>query len=525
MGLFGFGKKKDASEQAGEAAAAGGDKGGDNGKAVATGGGGFKPDPRKAKAWFDRAHTVADSANYDYAVDCFINAFRFDPSNMAEHEKLYDSALKRMVSGGKPAGFKDSMSSGGKAVVEKFAHAEKLWAMDPRNPTRAIGVMQKAVELHESEEELSMREVAMWMGVKAMELCGGKAATKPNFVKLMELFEKVEAYKEAEECCRRAISVGGDDGNLVSKLKDMAALRTMVQSNLTGKAGGFKEGVKGGMDEQRNRELDEMSGGTDEAIDRMVKNAKDAHEAKPDDLDLMLKYVRALTRKESDDDDEQAITILRSYFTKTSQYRFKTEASDLVMKQFHRHHRMLRDALKDNPTDEATRKEIESLKKRQLEFELKEFEERVKNYPTVMKLRFELGRRLLVAKRYDEAVGAFQDAQADPKIRVMCMEALGICYVQMDWLDAAIDTLKKGVEQHPLSDDDMGKSLRYLLVDALEQRAKKFSAVDDAKEALTIASQLLQMDIRYRDIRERVGRLRDLIVELQKAPTNPTSGG
>ena len=38
------------------------------------------------------------------------------------------------------------------------------------------------------------------------------------------------------------------------------------------------------------------------------------------------------------------------------------------------------------------------------------------------KLRFELGKRLLQAKRYEDAVGAFQDAKADPKPKVKVVQ-------------------------------------------------------------------------------------------------------
>ena len=120
-------------------------------------------------------------------------------------------------------------------------------------------------------------------------------------------------------------------------------------------------------------------------------------------------------------------------------------------------------------------------------------------------------------KRYEDAVEMFQDAHPNQSIRIKCKEALGFCYIHMDWLDAAITTLKEGIDayQGP-QDDDLPKDMRYLLVDALEKNARKLKSVDNAREALEVASSLLQIDIRYRDIRERVNGLNALIKELQE---------
>ena len=48
--------------------------------------------PGKGQAYFTRAHTVADTGNYDYAIDMFIQGLLREPTNMAEHAALRDIA-------------------------------------------------------------------------------------------------------------------------------------------------------------------------------------------------------------------------------------------------------------------------------------------------------------------------------------------------------------------------------------------------------------------------------------------------
>lgn len=503
MGLFGFGKKKTEDEN-GDAQAA-------TAEVVSSN---FKPDERKARAWFDRAHQVADT-NYDYAIDSFASGLRFLPDAMREHEALFEVGMRRHVNGGKPAGLKDTMSSGGKTLVEKMAHAEKLWAMDPRNVNRALAVMEKAAQIHEVEEELDLGEVVVWVGEKVMELNVGKKPSKAIFVKALELFEKVKAYKQAEEACRRALMLDNDDGNLLTRLKDLAALKTIEDANLK-KGSTFRDGVKD-LDKQKALDEEDQMSHDESGHDRIIARHRAAFEAKRDDLDLRLKLIKALVAKADDDADEEAIKLLEEVYESTGQYRFKFDIGDIRMRQMNRQGRMIREFLKQSPNDPSLTKSLEDLRKKQLDYEMTEFTERVHQYPTVMKLRYELGRRLLTAKRYEDAVGAFQDSKADPKIKVQSMEALGICYLHMDWLDPAIETLEEAMKQHQGVGDDTDKSLKYLSMDALERYARKFKSLDHAKRAQAVASTLLQQDIRYRDIRERVNKLRDLTVELSNA--------
>ncbi len=145
-----------------------------------------------------------------------------------------------------------------------------------------------------------------------------------------------------------------------------------------------------------------------------------------------------------------------------------------------------------------------------------EYAERVKNYPTDLKMKYEYGRRLFEARDFDEAIGAFQQAKNDPKVRSASHEFLGRAYAERSWFEEAIDTLRHGIETHPLYDDTLGMDLRYYLMDALERLATKDQSLALAKEAREVASQILQTDINYRDIRQRMDNIRALGDELQK---------
>ena len=69
-------------------------------------------------------------------------------------------------------------------------------------------------------------------------------------------------------------------------------------------------------------------------------------------------------------------------------------------------------------------------------------------------------------------------------------------------MDEAMSTVEKGLEQHPDPDDATGKELRYDLMSIKFVIAKEKRDLELAKAAQALASELLQTDINYKDIRQ-----------------------
>lgn len=476
----------------------------------------FKRDPRKARRFFEHAQTVADARNYDYAVDCYINGLRHDPDNMSKHEALREVSLKRKVSGGKPAGFGEKMKSGGSNAVDKMLHAERLLAMEPLSVKLMRDVMKHAVKADEDNEDLTLGEVAYWIGSMLIERnAQEKKPDKGLFVEARDLFARIGAFDKAVEACKLAVQYDPSDTDLLAALKDLEAERTMDAGSYgSGKEGGSMSAVRDA-DQQRALEQQDQIHKTSSVKDEIIARAREAYDEDPEDLDRLAKLVDALIAKEENESEREAIELLKKAWEETGQYRYKVRMGDIQMKQINRYLRQLRQQITDDPDNDTLKEKFEETRRKQLSFELGEFEQRVKNYPTDMGLRFELGKRLFMAKQFDEAIGAFQQAKADPKHRAQSHVFLGSCYLQKGWFDEAIDTLNQGIEGHQIPDDRLALELRYLLMDALEKVARKNEDLDKAQEAQRVASNIIQTNINYRDIKQRMDGLRQWIDELK----------
>lgn len=470
-------------------------------------------DPRKASRWFEQAKTVADTGNHDYAVECYINGLKFDPESLKHHELLHEVALRRKVAGGKPAGIKDQFKhSGGKNPIEKMLNAEFLWAKKPDDPSLALGVMEQAAAL-------DMEEVTYWIG--NITLLNNKKTKRPSkgvYSKACDLFAKVGAFDKAVEACKQIVAMDPMNSNVLQKLKDLEAERTIMEGRYGEEGGSFRDALKDSAGAKAMEQGDRIAQSA-EALQETIDRLRDEYEENLEDPDRLMKLVRALLQRGDKEAEDEAIKWLEDGYERFGTYQHKMQIGDIRMRQFNRTQRDLKDKLAktEGEADKAQVKEqLKRLRGAQVKFELSEYQERAKAYPTDMKMRFELGKRQFFLQDFDEAIANFQEAQSDPKYRAMSLRFLGEAFARKEWYDEAIDTYHRAIEVHPYNDDRLALELRYNLMAVLDYKAREDQDLPSAQEALKIASQIAQANINYHDIRDRVEDLRKLVNELKQ---------
>jgi tetratricopeptide (TPR) repeat protein len=500
LGLFDKFKKSTPAPAAGS---------GDSGAPI--GGESHEHDPRKARRFFEHAKTVADARNYDYAIECYINGLKHDPESLKHHEELRDVAMRRKVGGGKPPGMMEKLKlqNTGKTAVEKMLNAEMIWSKDPLDSSAALLVMEGAVKAN-------LGEVAYWVGQFILGSQVQKKPDKKTYIKLKDLYSEIGAWDKAVEAMRQVVATDPGNMALLQELKNLEAEKTIMDANYA-KEGGFRSSIKDA-DKQAAAQMEQSISQQDAAVEANIVNARKLHEENPDDLDRVVKLVNALLVKEQDETEADAIRLLDTAHQKSGQYRFKVRIGDIKMRQLKRHLRNAKlDAQRqtDPKAQQAAHDRLRQLADEQLRFELKEFTERVKNYPTDMRVRHELGLRQFAVGDNDAAITSFQEAKADPKVRPWAMRYLGEAFLRKEWADEAMDTFRAAIEIHPLTDDRLALELRYELTRALELKGRKERDAAAIAEAVKVASQIAQTDFNYRDIRQVVDRLRKFADELR----------
>lgn len=469
-------------------------------------------DERKARRFFEHAQAMAETRNYDYAIELYIRGLAHAPDAMDKHQALHEVAVKRKIAGGKPASFKEKMAFGLKDPVEKMLHAEMLWAKEPLSLARMIALMEKAVEADSQVVDYNLAEVAYWVGELILDRGQSeKSPSKDELLKVRDLYTEIEVWDKAAQACRMALALAPDDPALLESLKGIEAEQMMATTKPDTAEGSVRD-----MEKQRELNTEDKITKTESELDLLIAKRRAEIEDDPKDQDKVVKLIELLIQKEDDPATEEAVKLLGSLHEQTGQYRWKVRIGDVRIRQFNRQLRLAKEKVDASKSDVEARKTYEKIYRDKLNFELAEFTDRVKNYPTDLGLKFELGRRLFTFKKYDEAIGMFQQAKADPKFRAVSHEFLGRCFLAQDWIDEAVETLEEG-RQHVTGNPKLGLELRWTLMEAYEKLAQRDKSLEQARKAYKLASEILQSNIGFKDIKDRAAKLRELVQQLQNA--------
>jgi hypothetical protein len=478
-------------------------------------------DERKAQKFFAHAKTLAETANYDYAIECFVNGLRHDPTNIFQHEALREVAKKRRVAGGKPAGALERMKFTGKDPVEKMTLvAERLWSMKPLDADLLVEFMTKVAAAHQPEQGLSMHDVIEWSASLILkERTFEKPATLNHYITVTDILFGMGQFTQATEACRIALGMDKNNPVLHQRLKDIGTEDALQKSRQL--AAENTRAIKDA-DKQKENYLDAQISLTEQQAEQHILNTKKNWDAAPDDVDLMRKYVAALQKRETDKHDELAAAVLKEAFEKTTQYRFKQELGDLRIKGYDRKARELKKAFDANPTSAELKKALQDHLRAKLLFEVGEFAERVQNIPTDRAMKYEYARRLLDTGKIEEAIPLLQTAKSDPRIATKANQSLGRAFMKQTWFDLAITAFDEGLKAHTAPNDPTALELHYSLMDAKAKLAVRNNDIQPLIEAQKHASFIMQNNIGYKDTR---GRLDEMVKLIEKIKAGGAGAG
>ena len=453
--------------------------------------------PGKGKAFFDRAKTVADTGNYDYAIDMYIQGILREPDNLDEHKALREVSLRRKVSGGKPAGgfLGTKPYFSGKSPKEQMLNAEYLLAKDPGNITHMLNMMKHAALG-------SYRDIIIWFGPVVLQaISTSKTPNVKQYLEMADYFEQVSEFSKAGEAVQFAFSLTPTDAALDQRIKDLGTRETLKRGGYEN-VPDFKESLANKEGTQELLQKDALNK-TQEFRIKLVEDAREAWEQNPQDAQNIAKLVKSLLDVEADDADQEALDVLDKAYKETRTYRYKMLMGDVRIRKFRRDLRALNDQLKEHPEDKDLQKKIADLDAKKLAFEVEEFAERFKNFPSDANVAYEYGLRLYRAHRSEDAIGVLQQAQASPKHRADALQLLGRAFLDQGLFLEACETLQRAIENYELAStgDGRSKEMHYWL-------ARAYELTNQGPEAEKIYSKITQWDFNFRDARQRLAELR-----------------
>jgi hypothetical protein len=452
-------------------------------------------DRDKAKVFFERGKTVAGTGNYEYSISMYISGFELDPDETAAHQQLRDISLKRKASGGKAMGFLEGMKMKRPTSDDKtnMLNAEKLLAFDPGNTDHMQSLLQSAYRG-------GYWDTVLWIGpIFQKANADDKKPEFNKFIVLRDIYKSLKQWRLATDACHYALRLRPNDMDLATELKNLGAQDTMDSAGYA-KGGSFRDQIR-----DMNKQSLLLHGDKDfadvDAMRAIIANAEAEYKAEPNDAGKAMKVVDAYEKTEHPDFEGKAVDLLQQWYEKTKQFRYRQRIGVINMRQMGRVERSKRETLVKDPNSAELRNEYLQFKREQLEFELKEYELAADAYPTDMRLRFEIAKRLFSLERYQDAIPIFQHARNDPKFRNDAGILLGRSFFEAGFFDEADETLGSLIKDYQLLGDAKSKEMYYWRARALEQKKQP-------PEALTHYSKVAQWEFNYRDVQTRMKKLR-----------------
>lgn len=468
-------------------------------------------DQAKARRWFQQAKQVTETRNYDYGIECYVTGLGFWPDAVEEGQKpLRALATQRMLAGGKKPGMMDQYkkSTNSKDFKQNLLNASELLAKDPKNASYMEPLLKNAIKS-------GCVETAKWIAPILIDaLKNEKKPSVSRFRAAVEVLEEVADQCEAaghhtdtvwflEQAVAAADAVARlapGDGPAATHLRNLSGKLTIVRGKYR-ENDSFRDSLRDADKSKLLHDSDRVVQ-SDDAVDNLIAAARAEYEANPGVPGKVMALVEHLLRRERKKDEDEAIAVLDRVFKETKNYNFKSRLDDIRLKQLVRQVRELK-ARADETGSDDDRQQLRLANAERVETEIEVWSERMSAYPTDLRVRFRYGMALFHARRWDDAIPAFQESHVDPRNRTQSLLYMGRCFFEKQIYDQARHLLDDAARSYEIEGDATSKDIAYWQGRAAE-------AAGAAAEALEAYGRLLRSDYNYLsgEVRQRVEALK-----------------
>ncbi len=463
----------------------------------------------KAHKLFAHAQIAETKRNYDYAIELYVQGLAYWPDAVEEGlKKLRVVATARKQQGGKGPGFltKRKFPTNGKQIEESLNNALYLFGLDPGDPSAMEEILQLAGRAHcdrvvqwispvlaEAYDSAAKLSAARYQAACEAMLAAAKVAIEfENDTGAMEILRANVAI--AQIWARHY-----PDSHDPSRALSNASGELAIVKGKFAKAEGFAESLKDAAGQRDLQDRDRRVH-TADRNQELIEAARRDWEANRNTPNKLLSLAELLARTETEAGENEAMALLREEYASSRNYIFGFKAEEIEVRQMRRRLRLLQKRREEEPSNAELAEEIRRQRGAILGREIEILEERQRQYPSDLKVKFLLAQRYFDAGRHDDGIPLFQQAVADARVRSESRLFLGRAFLEKRFYEQATGVLRRGLEELETRTGGVALELTYWLGRALE-------ASGDPAGARKAYGSLIQLDYNHRDARLRLERL------------------
>jgi tetratricopeptide (TPR) repeat protein len=439
---------------------------------------------------FEKAKEAFSKRNYDYAIELFLNILKVDPNHVDARKALRNTELK-----------KQSELGGGSKLGGLFG-AAKGATLSAKNPEKTLdkaeAILKNDPKNIKVRYTLAQCLIALGHHAGAAVELEGSLEVDPDHVESMKLlceaYQHLGRIRDAQNIIQRATKKAPSDGDAARMLRAVMASQA-IEDTQAESAKDYRDMIR---DKDQAAKL--------EAAGRLVGDAGEM----ADDEQALLANVQA------DPSDIKSLKKLGELYNKSRQYKKAMEvytkayevdtsdgalrmaAGDARVKLYDQYIAKYAKAVQGG--DDSGKEKLKKYRLDKLRFQIQEWEQRVREHPTDMNLRFQLGTFYLTGNKVDQAIEQFQATIKDPKRKVVSMQNLGSCFRKKGLYDLAAGQLNKALDSGELASDEVN-GVRYELGRTFEEGGQLEKALDEYKR-------VMEVDINFKDVMKRIENLK-----------------
>ena len=432
---------------------------------------------RLEKVFEHATKKATTSTDYDYITELLSQCVLGDPGNL-EYVRTYVENLQKKYNNnrkGSPlAQFKErgARSALKKALAQQrwddvIEHGLKVLTVNPWDVPTLTGMATASVKCGDWECELYYLRCALTANPKDPEtnrICGITLGERGLFDQAIACWHRVEEALPNDDEAKRAVAV-----------------LTVQKARSRGEFGDDDETSR----KLRVRDQQQEAASFEQKLLERIKN-------EPRDMTHYLELSQHYVTGERYRESEELLAKAYEISDGDPDIREKWEDSQL---------RHLRQRIGATTDPEAKKR----LQAEYFERDVQACKNRVERYPNNLALKYELGYRYLLTKRYAEAIRELQIAKNDPRRKGACVLALGQCFQQIKQYRLAMSHFESAIQEIPDRDADNKKRALYLA----GRLAMGLKDVDTAEKYLAT---LAGLDFAYKDVStllDKIARLRE----------------
>ncbi|WP_010588451.1 tetratricopeptide repeat protein [Schlesneria paludicola] len=454
---------------------------------------------------FKRATEAMAKQNWDYAVEMLLTCAKVQPENLVYRQSL-TGCLRKKYKDNKTGASMTFMKLPGIRSRLKKARSAKNWSeMDiaaleghALNPWDG----QFNADLGDAARQRDFLEISVFY----YELAVGPDGAPKNvefLTALADVHELRRNYSAAIATLERIGKLDPLNGSIRSKIMGLGADQTINRGRYDEAKStqdvkevkneapkqGYEESVKGNV--KTTKEV--LAPGESEEADLLRMTRKE-----PANVAHYLKLADFYRRNGKLEDSANTFKLALNV---SNDPNIREQMEDVELDMVRRNLNFAKESASKDPSNEQSRLDVAELATELLQQEIEIFSRRVDRYPNDLRLKHELAKRYMRAKKFDKAIPLLQAASKDIRIEAQVLASLGSCFLAKKQNSLAKRQFEKALEKLNANDNPIPfKECHYYLGRLSEEAGDKA----DAEKHYT---EILAIDYDYRDTVDRMTRI------------------